>query len=465
VTIDVLQLLDSLRDTRYSADAEQATKKILITAKKELDGDDYESLEFHSTRNVKFDLRGYKTQDAATSPVLICTISAREFKREIFIPNFEFFAENPREWHTAAVGLLADEDADVNLKRVAVIQMGTIAKQDKRARIRLKHVLRESGPLPLRVTAAHALSMVAAGLQNAKKLLVGQLDDPSSPEELVEACVSALRSAVRGDQELQHKLLVMLSAEVTSDKLKAAAAYALGEVAEDDQDVADHLANLANTCSYAPLKLACVYALEAVASLRLDDFIGWAYSDDLRSRAACQILAEAIADGKVPMDTAVLNRIEHVLGSLGKEGQDFGEPCGHSLSALQRLLDCRAQMGDMTTERVLADALAPFKDVVRHAFIFGSIARNEQGLESDIDIMLIGGVSLRDVATTIKQAENQLGRTITTMTYSSDRFQAMLQSGDPFIDEVLRKPKTPINMGRGISESELNDELRSMATE
>ena len=92
--------------------------------------------------------------------------------------------------------------------------------------------------------------------------------------------------------------------------------------------------------------------------------------------------------------------------------------------------------------------------------------RNAQDQDSDVDLMLIGKVSLRDIASPIKQAERQLGRRISPVIYSVERFAELLHSGNPFGEDVMRKPKKPIPLnGRLYTETELNDELRTMATE
>ena len=117
-------------------------------------------------------------------------------------------------------------------------------------------------------------------------------------------------------------------------------------------------------------------------------------------------------------------------------------------------------------EKVLAQSLEALGNRIAYAFVFGSIAREQQGQESDLDLLLIGDVSLRDIASPIRQAESHLGRRISPITYSKSRFGEMLLNRNPFALEVLSKPKKPIPIGgRQVTEMELNDELGAMATE
>lgn len=47
---------------------------------------------------------------------------------------------------------------------------------------------------------------------------------------------------------------------------------------------------------------------------------------------------------------------------------------------------------------LLKDALQPLEDKIHFSFIYGSLARGEEAINSDIDLMLIGYLGIRDVA-------------------------------------------------------------------
>ncbi len=57
---------------------------------------------------------------------------------------------------------------------------------------------------------------------------------------------------------------------------------------------------------------------------------------------------------------------------------------------------------------VLRDILAPFKKSIKVAFVYGSIARSEEISESDVDMMIVGGVKLADLAPACRKPKRSL---------------------------------------------------------
>ncbi len=102
----------------------------------------------------------------------------------------------------------------------------------------------------------------------------------------------------------------------------------------------------------------------------------------------------------------------------------------------------------------LADALSGF-DGVSLAFVFGSIASGEDNAGSDIDLMVIGKVGLRDLAPRLRPLAEELGREINPHTFSKSHFRERSRLGDAFVGSVLEAPKIFI-----VGEA---DELKAMA--
>lgn len=90
---------------------------------------------------------------------------------------------------------------------------------------------------------------------------------------------------------------------------------------------------------------------------------------------------------------------------------------------------------------VLADALHPLAGQVELAFIFGSLARGEETTNSDVDLMLIGNASFAEVVKALYPAQQTLQREINPAIYSQAELGKRLQAGEPFLREVLAKPK------------------------
>ena len=75
------------------------------------------------------------------------------------------------------------------------------------------------------------------------------------------------------------------------------------------------------------------------------------------------------------------------------------------------------------------------------AFIFGSVASDEAKPESDIDLMVIGGVGLRKLTSLISEPSKQLGREINPHVFSVDEFLKRIKNKDHFVSQVLEKQK------------------------
>ena len=89
---------------------------------------------------------------------------------------------------------------------------------------------------------------------------------------------------------------------------------------------------------------------------------------------------------------------------------------------------------------VLSAALAPLAGRVKLAFVFGSIARAEEGAHSDIDVLLVGEAGFRDVVEALYPAQATLGREINPRVFGVDEFAAKARS-EPFLRDVLSRPK------------------------
>src|SRR5436190_13240528 len=83
------------------------------------------------------------------------------------------------------------------------------------------------------------------------------------------------------------------------------------------------------------------------------------------------------------------------------------DPACPFLRELQGLLIKTAGLAD-----VLKEALQPFSDLIDFAFIYGSVARNQEVSESDIDLMIIGPVRLVELSSALREAERRIQRVI-----------------------------------------------------
>src|SRR5712691_3312456 len=89
---------------------------------------------------------------------------------------------------------------------------------------------------------------------------------------------------------------------------------------------------------------------------------------------------------------------------------------------------------------VLSEALAPLADQIRVAFVFGSAARGELRLDSDVDVLVVGDASFTAVADALATAQTRLGRDVNPTVYPPGEFQKKIRAGHHFLTTVLREP-------------------------
>jgi predicted nucleotidyltransferase len=103
----------------------------------------------------------------------------------------------------------------------------------------------------------------------------------------------------------------------------------------------------------------------------------------------------------------------------------------------------------------LRSALEPLGNQVSIAFVYGSIARQEERAGSDIDLMIIGDIELDDVLVRLPEAETAVGRPVNPTVYSTYEFKRKLEEGNHFLNAVMEEKKVFL-IGN-------EDELREMA--
>jgi len=89
---------------------------------------------------------------------------------------------------------------------------------------------------------------------------------------------------------------------------------------------------------------------------------------------------------------------------------------------------------------VLREALDQL-GTVEWAFIYGSVAANDEDFLSDVDLMLVGEVDLLALSGVVAGVEEQLGRAINYLALSRAELAQRLADGDPFMQNVLAGPK------------------------
>ena len=94
---------------------------------------------------------------------------------------------------------------------------------------------------------------------------------------------------------------------------------------------------------------------------------------------------------------------------------------------------------------LLRGALLPLAQRLSSAFIYGSVAKQTDTAQSDIDLLLVGeNLSLNEILTLLLPLETQLGRKINPNCYTQSEYTKRLSEPDSFINRILAQPTLPL---------------------
>ena len=85
----------------------------------------------------------------------------------------------------------------------------------------------------------------------------------------------------------------------------------------------------------------------------------------------------------------------------------------------------------------LRQALAPVRERIRVALIFGSVARGTQTAGSDIDLLVIGTLDFDELVQRLHPVQQALRREINPVLYSAIEFRARVERGEAFVRNVM----------------------------
>jgi predicted nucleotidyltransferase len=90
---------------------------------------------------------------------------------------------------------------------------------------------------------------------------------------------------------------------------------------------------------------------------------------------------------------------------------------------------------------LLKNALQPLSTQIDFAFVYGSVARQEEKAASDIDLMVVGSVSLDEILDAVSPLEKSLRRPVNPTIYSLQDLREKLQSGNHFLRSLMHGKK------------------------
>ncbi|MFH0965883.1 MAG: winged helix-turn-helix domain-containing protein [Planctomycetota bacterium] len=86
-------------------------------------------------------------------------------------------------------------------------------------------------------------------------------------------------------------------------------------------------------------------------------------------------------------------------------------------------------------------ALATLAPKIRVAFLFGSMVTGQAGTGSDVDVLVVGDVAFAEVVSSLRSAQEKIGREVNPSVYPPEELRGKLADGQHFLNAVLMGPK------------------------
>lgn len=158
-----------------------------------------------------------------------------------------------------------------------------------------------------------------------------------------------------------------------------------------------------------------------------------------RSFYASEVIALAHSGrGAVQRELADLSEVGLLRVKLqGKQKHYQANAAAPIFSELRSLVLKTSGLAD-----VVRQALLPLAGQIESAFIYGSVARQEDTAQSDIDLMIVSAtLSYADVFGSLEKATQALGRKINPTLYTPADIAKRIAQDNAFVTRVLQQPK------------------------
>jgi predicted nucleotidyltransferase len=369
---------------------------------------------------------------------------------ELVWPAWKMRSEDPAAWYGEVLKLVRDPKVDVKRRSVLIFLLGEESDSNDAARAALKQVLTRDRSPEIRAACAEALQSAASAeaLQGAApaksaiiKLLLDHLDKDKS-DIVRERCAEALRDVAPNQTEVRNRLEALFTSG--PELVRAGAAKGLSRLDFTSRDqkalLKRLLATIASPAEPTCVRFASIWAIATLLGrndMRVANQVAEECLDDhnrMVSTAALHVLADALAEERREWSQPLVEKIEAMLMAVTT-------PCPHLYGDLVKIVAMKEIRCGQRLERLLGDALTSFGDLIKIAFVFGSVGRVEQVRDSDIDLMIIGAVRLKDVAAALHAAEQTLGRTVNPVLFVPEKLREQYRAGNPFLLDVVRKEK------------------------
>ena len=90
---------------------------------------------------------------------------------------------------------------------------------------------------------------------------------------------------------------------------------------------------------------------------------------------------------------------------------------------------------------VIRSALVSLGSEIQIAFVYGSVARQKERADRDVDLMVLGNASFSDVVSALGPAQTALGREINPTLFPVSEFRSKLAAGNHFLRSVMKEKR------------------------
>lgn len=179
-------------------------------------------------------------------------------------------------------------------------------------------------------------------------------------------------------------------------------------------------------------------------------------SDALFSKVQQRVLAVIFGEPERSFYTSEIIRhvrsgtgaVERVLSRLQRSGLVSVERIGNQKHyRANRRSPIFAELQSLVVKTVavtgpLRSSLAPWADNIKAAFVYGSVAKGTDTVESDIDLMIVGdGLNYSELYTALQDVESRVGRKVSPMFLSVKEWRRKASGKGSFVGKLKASPK------------------------
>jgi len=426
-------LLKQLLVTKHAAEAERMLREVDEGARQKLPTSDYIAV-YCWSHNLPDGPR-----DGIPGTIYKKRLGRRQV--ELIWPAWEKRIEDPESWYADVFQSLRDPTTEIRCRIALISWLGEEADSNDDARHALEDLLAHDQEPAIRAKCAEALEGAVTIESSTAKLLLRHLrKDPS--DDVRERCAESLRRVAPKDPEVRDHLKDLFAS--APKVVRAGAAYGLSQLDFDSLDekplLEQFLAVIGSSTEPSRVRSACLWVVSSLLGkdgmVAVDRVVERCLNDHEPNvyKTALHVLADAIAEGRREWLEPLVEKIETMLMAVP-------DPCPHLFNDLAVIAAKKEIRCGRRLERLLRDALTPVDDRITIAFVFGSVAREEQVRDSDIDLMVIGDVRLKELAVAFHSVEQTLGRPVNPVLFAPEKFREQYREGNPLLLDVVRKHK------------------------